>query len=354
MPLIDQTDWRTPRPLSVSAPASVGTWDVLGVGAVAVDDLAYIDGHPLPDSKMPIVDEIREGGGLAGTALVTVTRLGGTAAYLGVLGLDELSTFSLDELERAGVDCTLVQRRAEARPIHSIILVDRGMGIRTLLYNLAGVTPPDPAAITADIVSRARVVFVDSTVVRAAERAVDLAHQAGVPVVGDLEDPAAEGVTDLAWSIDHLVVGSTFASSMTGLSDPAEMVRALWRPGAAARVVTVGDEGCWFMARETGGTVIHHPARRVPVVDTNGCGDVFHGAYAACIAKGDSVARAVAVATVAASEKASRRGGRQGIPDLASIDRILGAVQTAVRGGAGRPLAAPGPARRGAGCDGSV
>jgi sulfofructose kinase len=104
------------------------------------------------------------------------------------------------------------------------------------------------------------------------------------------------------------------------------MVRALWHPGAAACVVTAGDAGCWYMAEETHGIVVHHPARRVPVVDTNGCGDVFHGAYAASIAMDESVGRAVAVATVAASEKAMRRGGRQGIPDRDTVDRLLAAA----------------------------
>lgn len=55
-------------------------WDVLGFGAVAVDDLVYLDGYPAPDSKMPVVEEQREGGGLAGTALVAAARLGARVA----------------------------------------------------------------------------------------------------------------------------------------------------------------------------------------------------------------------------------------------------------------------------------
>ena len=58
-------------------------------------------------------------------------------------------------------------------------------------------------------------------------------------------------------------------------------------------------------------------------VDTTGCGDVFHGAYAACIARGESVARAVAVANVTAGLKATQPGGRSGIPDLETVERYL-------------------------------
>ena len=45
-------------------------WDILGFGAVAVDDLLLVDSYPAPDSKMPVRGKQREGGGLAGTALV--------------------------------------------------------------------------------------------------------------------------------------------------------------------------------------------------------------------------------------------------------------------------------------------
>ena len=56
-------------------------WDVLGFGGVAVDDLLYLDHFPHPDEKMRILGRARDGGGLAGTALVAATRLGATAAW---------------------------------------------------------------------------------------------------------------------------------------------------------------------------------------------------------------------------------------------------------------------------------
>ena len=317
------------------------TWDVLGLGAVAVDDLVYVDGYPPPDTKVPIVEERRDSGGLAGTALVTVARLGGRAAYLGVLGDDALSRFAITEMERAGVDCSRVRRRPDARPIHSVIIVDRRTGQRTLFYSLAGVADPEAADITPEVIGACRVLLVDSTVAIAALHAVDVARRAGVPVVADLEHPDGAGVRELVQKVDHLVVGLDFARDVTGARNPEEMLHGLWLPSHTACVVTAGDRGCWYLARETGGDVQHHPARRVNVVDTNGCGDVFHGAYAARIARGDSVASAIAVATVAAGEKATRPGGRQGIPDWPTVSRLLQAHDGEATSGPGTTDAAP-------------
>ena len=162
-------------------------WDVLGFGAVAVDDLVYVDQHPLPDIKMPIRDQQRQGGGPAGTAMVAASRLGAKAAYCGVLGDDELSRFTLQELEREGVDCAPTFYKPEARPIHSIIIVDLSAGHRTILYSTAGVTEPEPEKITPDLVANCRVLFVDNWAMGSGLRAIELAHAHGIPVVADIE-----------------------------------------------------------------------------------------------------------------------------------------------------------------------
>jgi sulfofructose kinase len=110
---------------------------------------------------------------------------------------------------------------------------------------------------------------------------------------------------------------------MTGESDPAAMVRALYSSCHTACVVTVGDRGCWYISRRLGDEVHHTPAYRVKVVDTTGCGDVFHGAYAAGIAQGADVGRAILMAAAAAALKATQPGGRRGIPHRAALERFL-------------------------------
>jgi len=298
-------------------------WDVLGFGAVAVDDLLYLDGFPAADSKMPVQEERRAGGGLAATALVAAARLGARTAYAGILGEGELSRFSIAELEREGVDCSLVRVQPGAQPCHSTILVDRLTGHRTILHFTAAVVAPAIGSFSPAIITACRVLFVDNTIAPFALDAVRLAHAQGIPVVADLERATGADVLELARQVDHLIVGIGFAGQVTGEHEPAAMVRALRQRDQTACVVTAGERGCWYATDATGDTVHHVPAYPVQVVDTTGCGDVFHGAYAASLARGESVARAVAVANVAAGLKATQPGGRRGIPDLATIERYL-------------------------------
>lgn len=296
-------------------------WDVLGIGAVAVDDLIYLDGFPTPEAKMYIAEETRQGGGLAGTALVAAARLGVRAGYIGVLGDDELSRYTIAELEAEGVDCRHVRLAAGARPYHCTILVNQRLGERTILVSKSGVTPPDAEDLGPALIGAARMLFVDSTVILPGLRAAGVARDLGVPVIADLER-VGDGLPELMARIDHLIVGTRFAGQVVGVAHPAEMASRLSRPGQAACVVTAGDEGCWYVL-ENDSQVHHQPACRVPVVDTTGCGDVFHGAYAAALVRGCSIPRAIEVATVAAGVKATQPGGRRGIPNWATVEHHL-------------------------------
>ena len=93
--------------------------------------------------------------------------------------------------------------------------------------------------------------------------------------------------------------------------------------GLKAVFITLGEEGV-FVVDSSGERRIAAPSGQA-VVDTTGCGDVFHGAYAACVAKGETVHTAVQVATATAALKATKPGGRAGIPDRPSVDRFLAA-----------------------------
>jgi sulfofructose kinase len=158
-------------------------------------------------------------------------------------------------------------------------------------------------------------------VMGAALAATRLARGLAIPVVGDVETVSDPRSSELISRIDHLVISQELACELTGAEEPEAAVAGLAGPDRACCVVTAGEKGCWYSER--GRDVQHFPAFRVDVVDTTGCGDVFHGAYAAGIARGESVTRSIEIATAAAGIKATWPGGRTGIPDLNTLDLFL-------------------------------
>jgi len=295
-------------------------WDLLGLGAVSVDDVYYVNHYPPSNTKIEIQGVSRRGGGLAGTALVTAARLGARAAYCGVLGDDELSTFTLKELESEGVDCTHVERRPDGRPFHALVIVDSSNGERTILYTGKGVSEPSPDSITEELIGSCQVLFIDHTVVASSFRALEIARRVGATVVADLESRSDPRIEALQASVDHLIVGVDFARAITGSADPDEMVRRLSRTNRIVSVVTAGDRGCWWARSD--GESHWHAAFDVDVVDTIGCGDVFHGAYAARIAVNDTIENAVHVAAAAAALKAAS-AGRAGTLSWTAVEAFL-------------------------------
>jgi sugar/nucleoside kinase (ribokinase family) len=288
-------------------------WDILGLGCVAVDELLYLDAFPQPDTKVRVRGRERQCGGLSGNALVAAARLGARCAYAGTLGPDEASAFVLDTFRREGVDVSLVRTADSARPIRSTILVDQTHHTRTILFDLAGTVgaaedwPPEAA------LRNSRMIYVDHYGIEGMTRASRLARAAGATVFGDLERDEWPGFDELFALVDQLVVNHAFATRRTGLADPAAAAERLLDGGRQAVVVTCGAEGCWLVGEGTR-VAVHQPALPVQVVDTTGCGDVFHGAYAAALVRGLPLAERVTVASVAAALKATRRGGQTGSP----------------------------------------
>ncbi len=297
--------------------------DLLGLGAVAVDDLIFLDGFPEPDTKVHIVRSERQGGGLTGTALVAAARLGSACVYAGTLGDDEESRFITDGLAGEGVETKWIVRKDGARPYRSIILVDMKTGTRTLLSSGEGVIGADPVLPEEPLIRSSRVLFVDHSGMEGMLRAARIARGAGIPVVADFERGHPAPYEELFALTNHLILPQGYALERTGRRDSRAAAEALWSPARAAVVVTMGAEGCWFVSEEDPGVPYHQPAFKVHVVDTTGCGDVFHGAYASCLARGLRMRERVRVASATAAIKATRPGGQSGIPSLEEVEAFL-------------------------------
>src|SRR5262249_53910565 len=150
-------------------------------------------------------------------------------AYAGVLGDGDLSTFLRQRFQRAGVDTSLVRHRADARPIHSIIVVDESTQSRNVFYDLQGVYGAEPGWPAPEIIRSAGALFVDPFGVEGMSWAARFARAAAVPVVADFERGEMPGFPDLLALVDHLIVSRGFAATLTGDGEPAAAATKLWR-----------------------------------------------------------------------------------------------------------------------------
>jgi sugar/nucleoside kinase (ribokinase family) len=296
---------------------------VLGLGVASVDDLLYVARHPGADGKAPVRERRRAFGGLTATALVAAARLGARCAFAGRLGLDELSTAVVENFVRAGIDTAQAPRDPAGGIVHATIVVAAEPPSRAIYFAMTGAVGAHESLPSEAAILAAKVLFLDHCGVAGGLRAARIARRHGVAIVADLEDDADPRSAELLAEVDHLVMSRDFATRITGLDDPTALARQLWSPRRALVAVTSGADGCWWTV--DGREIYHQPAYPVRVVDTTGCGDVFHGAYAAALAAELPAEERIRRASAAAALKATRAGGQAGCPSARELDEFLAA-----------------------------
>lgn len=292
------------------------TKTLLGAGIVTIDDFLYVDAYPLEDRKTAVTRSERRYGGLIGTALAAAARLGQRCTYTGRLGQSQAAREVGGQLEMSGIAVRDTDASGEAKVPTAVIIVSRDHGARTIFYQMDAESLI-VRHVDEGVLDTAAVVLVDhlgTAVARAA-------HARGVPVVVDLEWPEWTENGELYRLADHLIVSHEFAGVTTGLNEPDRALMALHGDGRRCTAVTCGGDGVYFVA-DSGGAG-HLKACKVPVLNTTGCGDVFHGAYCVALIRGDTIEHAVEYASAAAAIYASREAGWEHLPVDAEVRHLL-------------------------------
>lgn len=298
--------------------------DVTGWGVVAVDDIFYVDSYPVADAKVRATRAVRRLGGLTGVAMVAAANLGGKVCYPGVLGHDTLSRFVMETMSNAGVDMSYVLVRDEAMPVHAVVVVAADDRSRTVFYTTAGRVTRTMDEALAEVIRQSKVILVDPYAMVECGPMLELARSRQIPVIADLEVEHVEEHRPLVPMVDHLVVPLSAAERLVNERGAAPCVCELARDRKAA-VVTVGSDGAWYASGDSPDVAHHRPAFKVTVRNTTGCGDVFHGAYALAVARGQSLADCVEFASAAAAVRAEDSAGEGAVTELKRVNELLGA-----------------------------
>jgi sulfofructose kinase len=297
-------------------------FDVLGLGCAAVDDILYVEQYPRPDAKVRVLRRERHCGGLTATALVAAARLGAKCAFAGTLGFDEGSEFIFEVMRREKIDMRHAVRRKEAGPVRSVIIVDEQRRTRNVFADVSAVRGADAKLPARKIIESARVLFIDHFGIEGNIRAARIARHAGIAVVSDFENHERPRFDELLALVDHPIFSQRMAEILTGGKRPEHAAAKLWKDERAVVIVTGGERGAWCVTRERQ-QPFHVPAFDVKAIDTTGCGDVFHGAYAAALARGVPVEDRIRFASATAALKATKHGGQAGIPTHAEVEKFL-------------------------------
>lgn len=287
-------------------------FDVVGLGVNTLDLTAVINGFPQPDTKQQMHEFSVQGGGMIATAMVACSRLGLKTRYVGKIGSDFWSRLSMRTLAKEGIDTKAIIRHPKSVGQISIVLADRFTGQRTLFSRRPKEYTIEPTELNKLAIISGRLLHIDGVDVAAALQAINWAREAGMIITMDGER-MMPGIEDVCKNVDQFIANPLFLAKLTKTENQREALKCLATQGPKRVAVTLAEKG---VLGYTQGQFIEIAGFPVDAVDTNGAGDVFHGACAIGELKNWPFEWTLTFASAVAAIKCRSLGGRQGIPTL--------------------------------------
>lgn len=309
--------------------ASDDSIKVVGIGACVMDTLITVPNFPKEDTKLRALSSKAAGGGPTATGLVTASKLGVSAGFIGVLAKDNGGSFLLEDFERYGVDTSQVEIKEGFRSFTSSIWLAKDTATRTCVFDKGDLPPLTLDEEKGKAIAEAQILMIDGNEMDAAEAACKVARENNTKVLYDCGG-LYRSVERLLKLTDVMIPSEEFAMGHTGcktVEDAAVKLYEMYRPEVI--VITCGKEGGIIYLgnvecednKEAG--IERYPAFVVDAVDTNGSGDVFHGAFAAAMIKGYNYKECCIFASAVSALKCTGFGARESVPDTEMVYKFL-------------------------------
>ena len=249
----------------------------IGIGFCSNDHLAVLPFIPM-DTKVRMLSHRIMGGGPAANATAGAAALGLDAAFVGTVGDDADGEMILRDFRAQGVDTSMRKVRPGATSAIAYLWIEEKTGNRSCAWTREGLDELTADEINPEAIASAKILHVDGHNAAGAIAAAKVAREAGVLVNYDA-GTHRDGMEELLGLADLMICSEEFILKLTGLKDAEAAVRQVWakyRPKVCG--ATMGVRGS--MAFD-GKDFVRCPAFKVEkVVDTTGCGDLFHAGFA--------------------------------------------------------------------------
>ena len=293
---------------------------IVGIGACVFDTLYNIPTYPAEDTKMRASGSKPAGGGPVATGLVAAQKLGESTAYIGVLADDNGGAFLKGDFEKYGVDTSLVEVKRGYRSFASVLWLCADTATRTCVFDKGDLPPLALSEEQRVAIADAHILMVDGNELDAAVEAAEIARKNGVKVLYDCGG-LYPNVDRLLALTDIMIPSEEFAMGHRGESCAVDAARRLYEMySPEVVVVTQGKRGGILYDGEK---LVSYPINPADVVDSNGSGDVFHGAFAAGVMKGFDYEKCCHFSSAVSAVKCMGVGARESVPDFETVKKYM-------------------------------
>lgn len=293
---------------------------IVGIGANVCDTLITLPYFPKEDTKLKAVSACTSGGGPCATGLVAASKLGAVSSYIGVLADDNAGKFLLDDMKKYGMTDELIEVKSGYSSFSSCIWLNTEKATRTCVFDKGNLPELKLSEIQKEAICNAEILMIDGNEMSAAIEGAKTAQENKTKVLYDAGGLYAD-VEKLLPFADILIPSEEFALGHTGektVSDAAKRLMELYKPEVV--VITRGKDGGIIYDGEN---IRAYEAFLVDAVDSNGAGDVFHGAFAFAVTKGYDYYKCCVFSSAVSALKCRNVGARESVPTFKETIKFL-------------------------------
>ena len=216
---------------------------IVGIGANVFDTLYNIPTYPKEDTKMRATASKTAGGGPVATGLVAASKLGESAAYIGVLSDDNGGKFLKEDFSKYGVETKYIDVKSGYRSFQSVLWLCADTATRTCVFDKGDLPPLALNDTQIEAIKAAEILMVDGNEMDAAVEGAKIARENGVKVLYDCGG-LYEGVERLLALTDIMIPSEEFSLGHTGCKTAEEAAKKLFETyHPEVVVITQGKKG---------------------------------------------------------------------------------------------------------------
>ena len=274
--------------------------DVLCIGMALVDSIIKgFNPEPVSASGFTAASGTLNVGGEAVNEAVAAAKLGARTGILCSLGQDPAGDMIVRDLDKNGVDTSLVIRDPEhSTPVTTMFVNDDGT--RKSITNQAHRYNFRPEKYL-DEITNARAIILGSLFRAPFDdpgiiyEVLSSAKKAGILTVADTKLPnfvklTLDDVKQALPYVDYITPNEDEAKYFTGEEDPGKMADVFLKYGVKNVIIKLGSKGCYYKNADT---AIKLDAMKIDAVDATGAGDNFVAGLTTEILNGKSIEEAL-------------------------------------------------------------
>ena len=245
----------------------------LFIGLTTLDFIYLSNFYPQANQKVVAEDYLTVAGGPATNAAVAFSYFGNQGQLLTVLGQHPLSHLIASDLENYSIEIIdLIPKQLASPPVSSII-VTSDTGERSVISINALKSQGNKSQIPENILNEIDIILIDGHQIEVSLALVEVAKNKEIPIVID-GGSWKSGLEQVLLFADYVICSANFyPPQCLNSQDVFDFLQTM---GISYIAVTQGEKPIQYLDQ---GKIFTLLVPSIPVVDTLGAGDIFHGAF---------------------------------------------------------------------------